>query len=155
MIQNWSKPKKVKNAYTILRICKFLLLIYLQLLRYSCFTNLANIEEYFLKLWLTILQSIQYPQKNVCFYSSSYSLDLQHSNNCRNQYFRLCSYSYTIDYNGKKESSSGHIPFLHIQGHRTQLQYIQLKTPHSFWNLLYLVPLLERIRTLYRFYHRL
>ena len=49
-IQNWPKIKKNQGYTSILRICKFLLLIYLQLLKHGYSADLVDMEEYLLKL---------------------------------------------------------------------------------------------------------
>jgi len=49
-IQNWPKIKKNQGYTSILKICKFLLLIYLQLLKHGYSADLVDMEEYLLKL---------------------------------------------------------------------------------------------------------
>ena len=49
----WTKGSQ--GYASILSICKFLLLIHLQLLIYSCPTDLADIKGYSLELWLSML----------------------------------------------------------------------------------------------------
>ena len=91
IIQDWPKPKKVKDIQSFSRFRKLLLPVHLQLLGHCHSIDTPHLEGHSLEVQLLLSRCFQLSQESIYLHSYPYSLDSRCSTHCGNQCLRLCS----------------------------------------------------------------